>query len=110
MSAGIAAKNALGQQDIEFYKLLASDISILLLAGLSEYFLFREKLSTKVLVYNNLELTHPDRRAELYDDLNQKFGISGIEKIKIGKIDTVKSSVQLVIYFNDTGNNNFSDE
>ncbi len=110
LSAGIAAKNTLAPQDLEFYKILASDVSLLLLAGLLEYFLFRKKLSIKPMVYNNLELIHPDKRHELFQDLNQRYGISEIEKIKVGKIDTVKTSVQLRIYFKDSGDNNFNDE
>ena len=110
LSAGIAAKNTLAPQDMEFYKILASDVSLLLLAGLLEYFLFREKFSTKIMVYNNLKLIHPDKRHELIQDLNQRYGISEIEKIKVGKIDIVKKSVRLLVYFKDTGDNNFNDE
>jgi hypothetical protein len=110
MSAGIAAKNTLVPEDIGFYKLLVSDVSLLIITGLLEYFLFREKISIKVLVYNNLELIHPDKRTELYDDLDSKYGIEEIEKIKVGKIDTVKNSVRLQIHFKDSGNNNFTDD
>ena len=110
LSAGIAAKNSLVPGDVEFYKLIATDASLILLAGLMEYFLFREKLSTKFLVYNNMELIHPDRREELIRDLDQRYGISEIEKIKVGKIDTVKNSVRLLIHFRDSGNNSFDDD
>ena len=110
LSAGIAAKNNLAPQDMEFYKILASDVSLLLLAGLLEYFLIRDKLSIKTMVYNKLELIHPDKRHQLFQDLNQKYGISEIEKIKVGKIDNVKKSVRLLIYFKDSGDNHFNDE
>jgi len=110
LSAGIAAKNALAPQDMEFYKLLITDISLLVLAGLLEYFLFREKLSIKIIVYNNLELIHPGKRPELLQDLGQKYGITEIEKIKVGKIDAVKSAVRLQIFFTDSGENHFNEE
>jgi len=110
LSAGIAAKNSLAPQDLEFYKLLASDVSLLLLAGLLEYFLIKEKLSSKIMVYNNLELIHPKKHHELVQDLDKRYGISGIQKIKVGKIDNVKNSVRLLVYFNDSGDNNFNDE
>jgi len=110
LSAGIAAKNALVPNDIEFYKILVTDASLLLLTGLLEYFLFRKILDSKSLVYNNLELIHPDRRDELILDLDQRYGIKGINKVRVGKIDAVKNSVRLQVYFRDTGNNNFEDE
>jgi len=110
LSAGIAAKNSLVPADMEFYKILATDGSLLLLAGLLEYFLFRQKLTTKILVFNNLELIHPDRREELIRELDQRYGIKQIDKIKVGKIDSVKNSVRLQVHFRDTDGNNFKDE
>jgi len=110
LSAGIAAKNSLVPADMEFYKILATDGSLLLLAGLLEYFLFRKKLTTKILVFNNLELIHPDRREELIRELDQRYGIRQIDKIKVGKIDSVKNSVRLQVHFRDTDGNNFKDE
>ncbi len=110
LSAGIAAKNTLVPDEIEFYRVMATDASLLLIAGLLEYFLFRQNLSTKELVYNNLQLIHPDRREELKNDLSQRYGISDIEKIKVGKIDSVKNSVRLLVYFRDYGDNNITDE
>jgi hypothetical protein len=110
LSAGIAAKNSLVPDDIGFWKLVISDISLLLLIGLLEYFLFRQKLSTKKMIYSNMELIHPDRREDLKNDLNQRFGISHIEKIKVGRIDSQKNAARLLIYFKDPDKNNFEDE
>jgi len=110
LGAGIAAKNALVPMDMEIFKILVTDISILLIAGLLEYFLYRKRLSTKTIIYNNLELIHPDRRPELIQDLNTRFGIGAIEKIKVGKIDILKSAVRLQIYFKDPGEENFEDD
>lgn len=109
LCAGIAAKNSLVPDDMEFYKILLTDVFLLIITGLLEYFLFRQKLSVKYIVYNNLDLIHPEKRPELYDDLGKQFGILEIEKIKAGKIDTVKNSVRLQIYFNDPEDNNFPD-
>lgn len=110
LSAGIAAKNSLIPLDQPFYKILTTDLSLLLLAGLLEYFLFRAKTKTKDLVYSNLELIHPEKRDLLYQDLQMKYGIKDIEKIKIGKIDEVKSSVRLLIYFRDSDGSNLQEE
>jgi hypothetical protein len=110
LSAGIAAKNALAPVDLEWYRLLLSDFSLLLIAGLLEYFLFRKKISIKSITYNNLDLIHPDRRPELMEDLDQRFGLREIEKIKVGKIDAVKNSVRLQVHFKDVAEENFEEE
>ena len=110
LSAGIAAKNALVPMDFEIYKLFLTDASLLLIAGLLEYFLFRKKLSTKTIVYNNLDLIHPDKRPELIQDLNSRFGLGSIEKIQVGKIDTLKSAVRLQVFFKDPGEENLDED
>jgi len=107
--AGIAAKNHLAPPEIEFYRILITDGIILLLVGASEYFLFRNKFTTKVLVYKNLELIHPARRSELTEDLNARYGISEIKNIKVGRIDEIKNAARLEILFEDTDESNFVD-
>ncbi len=109
LAAGIAAKNALVPDDIDLFKVITSDASILLIAGVSEYFLFRDKLSTKLIIFDNLELIRPAKRQELTNDLELRFGITGIVGIKIGRIDTIKNSVRIQVDFKDPDDHNFSD-
>jgi hypothetical protein len=81
-----------------------------LLAGLSEYLLFRDRYTTKLVTYDNLDLIHPDRWLELNNDLNTRFGIKEIITIKVGRIDTTKKSARIQIAFKDTGENHIIDE
>lgn len=111
LSSGIAAKNALiSSYDLEVLVILITDFSLILLVALSEYFLFRKKLSSKMIVYDHPELIHPEKRDELYQDLNRRYGISEIQKIKVGKIDSLKNSVRLIVSFKDPGEDHFEDE
>ena len=110
LSAGIAAKNALVLEEVDFYRLVAADIFILGTAACAEYFILRKEPSSKLIVYDNLNLIHPDQRPQLIEDLNQRFGISNIKSIKIGKIDAVKNSARLMVYFLDTEDHNYRDD
>ena len=110
LSAGIAAKNALVLGEIEFYRLVAADIFILGTAASAEYFILRKEPSSKLIVYDNLNLIHPDQRPQLIEDLNLRFGISNIRSIKVGKIDAVKNSARLMVYFLDTEDLNYRDD
>lgn len=101
LCAGTAAKNMLVPENVDFIRILLSDASILLIAGLAEYFLFKASLIKKDIVYNNLALIHPNRRKELEEDLNLKFGIAGITKIKVGDINTVKNSAKINVEFKE---------
>lgn len=106
LCSGTAAKNMLAPSDMEFYRILFSDVSILIFAGLAEYFLFRASVLTKKIVYDNLALIHPDKSEELKKDLNTRFGLSDIEEIKVGDINILKQSANLRISFKDSSNRN----
>jgi hypothetical protein len=107
---GIAAKNALAIEYLAYYKIGLSDSMLLLVIILLEFLLFKQKSKVKTIVYNKLELIHEDLRPQLISDLQTSFGIKNIDKIQVGKIDTVKKSAQLKVYFQDIGDQNFSDE
>ena len=108
--AGIAAKNALTLDFMEYYKILVSDAMLVLIIVLLELLLYKKSSKLKIIVYNKLELIHEDLRPQLISDLETSFGIKNIEKIQVGKIDTVRNSAQLKVYFLDTGDQNFSPE
>lgn len=110
LAAGIAAKNSLVMDEIFFPKMILADVFILVTAWVAEYFLFRNKPTTKLVIYDKLELIHPDKRQELTDDLNQRFGISGVEKIQVGRVDAIKNSARLLIAYQDPDDNNFDDK
>ena len=109
LAAGIAAKNALVPDEVSIYKIVLTDVFILLTAWISEYFLFRNKPEVKMIVYDNLDLIRPDNREQLKQDLQQRFGIPEIKSIKIGKVDTIKNSVRLMVTFTDSSGAHFAD-
>jgi hypothetical protein len=110
VSVGIAAKNALSLDYMENYKILVTDAMIVLVIVLLELLLFKKSSKVKIIVYNKLDLIHEDLRPQLISDLETSFGIKNIKKIQVGKIDTVRNSAQLKVYFLDTGDQNFSPE
>ena len=106
LCVGIAAKNHLAPLDMEFYKFLVTDGIILLLSAIAEHLLFREKDVTKSLVYDKLELIHPERREDLLLDLEKRFGITGVKKVKTGEINAPKGSVRMLVVFTDPSDSN----
>lgn len=110
VSASIAAKNALAIDHAGYYKIVVSDLLLLVVIILLELLLFKKRIMTKSIVYNKLELIHEDVRPQLISDLETSFGIKNIEKVKVGKIDTIKQSAQLKVFFQDTEDQNFSEE
>lgn len=108
--AGIAAKNALALDHIENFKILITDVALVGLIVLMELVIFKKSMMIKTIVYNRLDLLHEDLRPQLITDLESTFGIKNIEKIQVGRIDTLKNSAVLKVYFRDTGDQHYSDE
>ncbi|MGL1885623.1 MAG: DUF4956 domain-containing protein [Reichenbachiella sp.] len=107
--AGVAAKNSLLPLETSFDRILITDLSLLMVAGALEYFLFRAPaLISKKIVYNQLDLIHPDKRVELEEQLGTSFGITNIKKIKVGKIDLLKKSANLNVFFVDSHDDHIS--
>lgn len=101
--AGIAAKNSLLSANENYFdRILLSDVTLLLLAGLLEYYLAKGNMQiNKRIVCNRLDLIHPEKRAQLEKELSDSFGIQNIKKIKVGKINMDKNTADLVVYFVD---------
>lgn len=108
--AGIAAKNALAIDHIENFKILITDGALVGLIVLMELVIFKKSMMIKTIVYNRLDLLHEDLRPQLMSDLESTFGIKNIEKIQVGRIDTLKNSAVLKVYFRDSGGQHYSEE
>lgn len=108
--AGIAAKNALAIDHIEYFKIVITDAALLGLIILMELVIFKKSMTIKTIVYSKLDLLHEDLRPQLISDLETSFGIKNIEKIQVGRIDTLKNSAVLKVHFQDTGDQHFSEE
>ncbi len=60
----------------------------------------------KRITYEKIELIHPDHRAELISDLENRTGIK-IKRINIGKINFLRDTVDLKVYYEDLRQENW---
>ena len=109
VSLGFAIMNALADRELHFIRLIASNLLVLLVVGTAEYLLFRTGKIVKSITYDRLDLIGDERRAELEEDLQNRFGISNVKLIQIGNIEVSKKRVELKITFIDKIGNNFQD-
>ncbi len=63
---------------------------------------------SKRIVYEKIELIHPERRAELVADLEQRTGLK-IKRVGIGKIDFVRDTAELKVFYDEAGANGWHD-
>jgi hypothetical protein len=71
---------------------------IVLSTSLLEKGLFSGSEDVREILYERIELIHPDRRQELIEDLRNRTGLD-IRRVEIGDIDLLKDAARLTVYY-----------
>lgn len=85
----------------EYYEYLflgIINITIIVLTYLLESKLLLKKEAVKTITYENIELIHTDKKAELIADIEKRTGIK-VNRFAIQKMDFLKDSAQIKIYY-----------
>ena len=100
----IGVINALSANQVVFTELLFANFSIVLLTFLLERHwvnnLPDDGISSKTVVYNDMEMIKPENHQALINDLAQKTGLSVIS-IKIGRINFIENYANIKLYYRD---------
>ena len=95
---GMSVMNALINKKISLVELsFANFVIIGATYGLEKVWLLRHE-SQKLVLYENIELIQLGRRPELIADLQKRTGIK-VNRVEVGKIDFLRDTVMLKIYF-----------
>jgi len=97
---GISVINALttGTGMVEI--LFANVVILLITFGLEKVWLLRH-VSSKTIIYEKINLIVPEKYNELIADLKERTGITDIKKIEIGKINFLKDTCRMIVYYED---------
>ena len=88
-----------GASDFEEYLFLGIvNFTILIITYLLESKLFSRKEQNNTIVYENIELIQSNRQDELLADIRLRTGIN-VHRVSVQKINFLKDSAQLKIYF-----------
>jgi len=118
MVIGISVINALANKKISFVELLFTNFSIVLIVWLFEKVFFFRHLTVKNIIYEKIDLIKPEFRDSLIKDLEIRTGLK-IVKVEIGKINFLRDSASIQIYYyekdnailqSDAYNNNMIDD
>jgi hypothetical protein len=107
---GLAVINALANKKISFSELMMANAAILLITWSLERAWALKHVSRKVIQYDNIKLVHPDNYDALQTDLKTRLGLD-ITKIEVGKVDFLRDTAKLVVYYNsNTKGSNMADD
>ena len=93
----LAVVNALAES-VTLVELVATNLIIMLAIRICEWHLKVQPV--KLIQYDRLELTKPERKNELFDDLKQRLGINAI-KVEVGGVDLMRDMAILKVVYED---------
>jgi hypothetical protein len=109
MVIGISVINSLTTTNNTVTDILFANTSLILITfGLERLWLLKHEAS-KNIVYEKINLIGPDNYQELIKDISDRTGIKKISRIETGKIDLLKGTCNLTVYYDNTGLSNIDE-
>jgi hypothetical protein len=108
---GVSVINALANKKTSIAEVLFTNAVIVFITyGLEKVWLLKHE-SSKEIIYEKINLIIPEKHQELVDDLQLRTGISKIKRVEIGKINFLKDTCRLIVYYDDIdGSGNYADQ
>jgi putative effector of murein hydrolase LrgA (UPF0299 family) len=107
---GVSVINALTSSDTSLIDLLFSNIVIVFITcGLEKLWLLKHE-SSKTITYEKINLIKPEKNTELLADLRDRTGIKDIHRIETGKIDFLRDTCEITIFYYITDPENKPEE
>ncbi len=96
---GVSVINSLSSNSIGFLDILiANTFFIGLTYVLEKVWLLRHETSM-IIIYENIDLIKSENREKLIEDLETRTGIKKINKVDIGKINFLRNTANLRVYY-----------
>ena len=94
---GMSVKNAVVNENISFMELVVIDTLTIFIAFIVEFYITGMGVKRKKIVYDRIDLIHPDKYEELKQDLTKRLGVE-IERVDIGPADLIRDRVEIIIF------------
>jgi hypothetical protein len=105
---GISVINALSNKKVSWAELLFTNLIILgIIYGLEKLWLLKHE-SSKVVIYEKIDLIRPDKFDEMKKDLEDRTGLK-INRIDVGRIDFLRDTAKLMIHYFESDVNEADD-
>jgi len=100
---GISVINALTSTKTSLADLLFTNFALVFITyGLEKIWLLKS-VSSKTIVYEKINLIKPENYEELLQDLRDRTGIKGITRAETGKIDFLKDTCTVTVFYESNG-------
>ena len=100
---GLSVINALTGHGLSVFQLLFTNLAVVLIAFALERVWLLKNESSKIIIYDKIELIKPENHPILLEDLKERTGIN-IFRFDIGRIDFVRNTVRIKVYYFENPN------
>lgn len=101
---GTSVINSLAGENTSVAEMLFTNGALIFATyGLEKLWLLRHE-SSKIVIYEKIDLIRPENYNELLKDLRERTGIRKIKRVEVGKIDFLRDTCFLTIYYEEPGN------
>ncbi|MCG8580997.1 MAG: DUF4956 domain-containing protein [Bacteroidales bacterium] len=98
ITIGVSVINALSGSDVSVAELVLTNALVIgVTYGLERVWLLKHE-SSKLVVYEKIELITPEKYNEMLDDLKQRTGLN-IHRAEVGKINFLRDTADVIIYY-----------
>jgi hypothetical protein len=101
---GVSIINALADTKTSVAEVLFTNFVIIVITFCMEKIWLQKHELSSTILYEKIDLIKLEKRPELIKDLQSRTGIKKINRIEIGKIDFLRDTCILQIYYNVSGN------
>lgn len=99
MVIGVSVINALTGHAVSYLEIAIANVIIVgITLGLEKVWLLKHETS-KIIIYENIDLIKSENREKLILDLQERTGISKINKLEIGKINFLRDTANIRVYY-----------
>lgn len=95
---GISVINALANRKVSYVELIFTNIMVISVVYFLEKIWLLKHEASKTIDYEKIDLIKPEKHHELLKDLKERTGLN-IHRIEIGRINFLRDTVRLRIYF-----------
>jgi hypothetical protein len=100
---GVSVINALADADTSVAEILFTNLAVIVATyGLEKVWLLRHE-SSKIVLYEKINMIKPENHEELIKDLQERTGIKKIKRVDVGKIDFLRDTCLLTVFYEEPG-------
>ncbi len=104
LMVGTAVINSLSDKTVSWAELVFANAIIILITWYLERIWMQKKEGFMDIRYEKIELIHPDRRAELIEDLKKRTGMN-VYRVSIDRVNFMKDSARVRIFYREEKEN-----